>query len=64
MKSGPSAKRKNLGRGLAALLGEPQNKADKVPSSQLQTLPITELHPCPYQPRRQFAEEQIMELAQ
>ena len=64
MKPGPSSKRKNLGRGLAALLGEPPNKVAEVPTPRLQTLPITELHPCRYQPRRRFAEDQIKELAQ
>ena len=63
MKPGPPSKRKNLGRGLAALLGEPPNKEVQAATPQLQTVPITELHPCRYQPRRRFAEEQIMELA-
>ena len=59
-----SSKRKKLGRGLSALLGEPLNEEAKPQSSQLQTLLITDLHPCHYQPRRRFAEEQIKELAQ
>ena len=64
MKPDPPSKRKHLGRGLAALLGAPPNKEARAATPQLQTLPITELHPCRYQPRRRFAEEQIIELAQ
>jgi ParB family chromosome partitioning protein len=59
------SKRKNLGRGLSALLGEatPKPAADTAQPG-LQRLAIGDLHPCRFQPRRRFADEQIRELAQ
>jgi ParB family chromosome partitioning protein len=59
------SKRKNLGRGLSALLGE-ANPKPVAESAQdgLHRLAIGDLHPCRYQPRRRFADEQIRELAQ
>jgi ParB family transcriptional regulator, chromosome partitioning protein len=60
-----TSKRKSLGRGLSALLGEKQTEtADGQSLSGLRSLPIADLHPCRYQPRRRFAEQQIKELAQ
>lgn len=65
MNSAASSKRKNLGRGLSALLGDraPEPEAPGT-GSNLQTLPIGDLHPCRFQPRRRFVEAQIKELAQ
>lgn len=58
-------KRKNLGRGLSALLGEEENdyaQLDKLRVSKL--VPIEFLHPGRYQPRHKMDEEQIEDLAQ
>jgi len=59
-------KRKNLGRGLSALLGDraPDGAAAETGASGLKTLAVGNLHPCRFQPRRRFAEAQIKELAQ
>ncbi|MFO1060239.1 MAG: ParB/RepB/Spo0J family partition protein [Dongiaceae bacterium] len=57
-------KRSNLGRGLSALLGgapePPRDEAPRVPRA----LPIEQLHPGRFQPRRHFADEAIEALAQ
>ncbi len=59
------SKRKNLGKGLSALLGDAQPAAAESRSdSGLHTIAVGDLHPCRYQPRRRFADEQIKELAQ
>jgi len=59
-------KRKNLGRGLSALLGDraPEAVAATPAPGGLKTLAVGNLHPCRFQPRRRFAETQIKELAQ
>lgn len=57
-------KRKNLGRGLSALLGDRVDDDDKPSQDGVKTLPVAELHPCRFQPRRRFAEAQLKELAQ
>lgn len=75
-----AAKKKNLGRGLSALMGDdskpamtsgvypepkPAAPALKVaPEKGAQTLPIGNLIPTPLQPRRIFRDEQIKELAE
>lgn len=60
-----SRKRKNLGRGLSALLGERQPEpATGSDADGLKILPVGDLGPCPLQPRRRFADDQIKELAQ
>jgi len=58
-------KRKQLGRGLSALLGDgghDPGSPDLSPTDR--AVPIGQLKPCPFQPRRQFGEAQIGELAQ
>ncbi len=59
-------KRKQLGRGLSALLGE--GVQDRIDNNNAQkmggSISITKLIPCPFQPRRNFGEGQIAELAQ
>ena len=58
-------KRKHLGRGLSALLGEGAN--DDVNVEPVKTdgfISITKLKPCPFQPRRNFSDVQITELSQ
>ncbi|HIJ38851.1 MAG TPA: ParB/RepB/Spo0J family partition protein, partial [Rhodospirillaceae bacterium] len=67
-------KRKNLGRGLSALLGEaglapaPKNADPVAPvestgGKAIPVLPISALTPSRYQPRRQFDEQSLAELA-
>ena len=58
-------KRKGLGRGLAALLGEDAAPpvAAHVPSRGLRTLPIEHLRPGKFQPRRRMDDAPIQELA-
>ncbi len=51
--------RKALGRGLSALLREPE-----IPAQGLEQLPIDQIKPNPFQPRRNFAEEGLRELAE
>lgn len=60
-----TVKRKNLGRGLSALLGEDETdyaQLDKVRS--LKTIPIEFLHPGRYQPRHRIDQDQIKDLAE
>ena len=57
-------KRKQLGRGLSALLGDDAKEfADLSSSKTDRTVAITQLTPCPFQPRRNFADVQIAELS-
>ena len=59
------SKRKQLGRGLSALLGDGAKEyADFHSSKTDREVAITQLTPCPFQPRRTFAEAQISELSQ
>jgi ParB family chromosome partitioning protein len=53
---------KRLGRGLEALLG-PMTKEDVATSGGLRELPVSAIGPNPYQPRREFDETQLKELA-
>ena len=60
------SKRKSLGTGLDALLGTgtvekslPQKEDDK----SYKNIPIINLHPCEFQPRKDFKKEQLQELA-
>ena len=54
-------KRRNLGRGLSALLGEDKSPAQAVGAQQIA---IEKLHPGRYQPRRTMGEEELQDLAQ
>lgn len=57
--------KKRLGRGLDALLsGESLNPSRAVPSAELSELPIDQIYRSPHQPRRDFNEEALEELAQ
>jgi ParB family chromosome partitioning protein len=53
---------KRLGRGLEALLG-PISKEQAVASGALRELPVSAIKPNPFQPRREFGEEALKELA-
>src|SRR3954454_10526380 len=65
--------RSRLGRGLAALIGDVGQEADKGPDRSSQTnnnnaraqrrAPIEHVHPNPRNPRRGFSEEELDELA-
>jgi ParB family chromosome partitioning protein len=68
-----------LGRGLGALMGGISGKspapapaapaaaeaapAKTLPGEQIQRVPVSKIRPCPFQPRRDFAEETLQELA-
>jgi len=53
---------RRLGRGLEALLG-PMSREEVQSSGGLKELLVTAIRPNPYQPRREFAEAQLKELA-
>jgi ParB family chromosome partitioning protein len=57
----PQAKKNRLGKGLSALLGEylPEGGAA---SSHIRMVPVARITPNPFQPRREFAPEQLAEL--
>lgn len=61
-------KRRGLGRGLAALMGEPapgsEAAAARGPAGGVREVPIEQLKPNPYQPRKTFPPEALAELAQ
>ena len=61
-------KRRGLGRGLAALMGEPapgsEAAAARGPAGGVREVPIEQLKPNPYQPRKVFNKEALEELAQ
>ena len=54
---------KRLGRGLEALLG-PISREQAAASGALREIPVSAIHPNPFQPRREFDEEALGELAQ
>ena len=63
MSTQPSeGKRRGLGRGLSALLGEIDSYAG-VPKTGLYTVPIEHLRPGRFQPRKRMGEEELAELA-
>ncbi len=59
-------KREKLGRGLSALLGEGVKESFDNAANEARDghISITKLMPCQFQPRRNFAEAQIVELSQ
>lgn len=57
-----TARRDRLGRGLGALLGEYLGEQPPTPD-QTRLLPISAIAPNPFQPRREFAETELSELA-
>ena len=58
-----SGKKKGLGRGLSALFGDEQPKNKPQEIKQLSTVSISDLSRNPYQPRQNFSEEKLEELA-
>lgn len=55
--------KKVLGRGLGALIPQRQEAAEAHPSPGLAIIPISQIQPNPYQPRKTFNEASIEELA-
>ena len=56
-------KKKGLGRGLSALFGDTTREEKKPSTSQSNTAAISDLSRNPYQPRQNFKEEKLEELA-
>jgi ParB family transcriptional regulator, chromosome partitioning protein len=56
------AKRDRLGRGLGALLGEYLGDQQPATAVQARLLPVGSIAPNPFQPRREFPEEELAEL--
>jgi len=56
-------KKKGLGRGLSALFGDTTREEKKTATSQSNTAAISDLSRNPYQPRQNFKEEKLEELA-
>lgn len=63
-----SEKKKGLGRGLSALFGDDETAplaSPQMPTgSATRTLPLAQLEPCPFQPRRNFESQALNELAE
>lgn len=55
------AKKERLGKGLGALLGE--YLGDESNGTEARTVPVSAVHPNPFQPRREFDEDELTELA-
>ena len=55
------AKKERLGKGLGALLGE--YLGDEDGGTEARSVPVSAVHPNPFQPRREFNEEELGELA-
>jgi len=58
-----TGKRDRLGRGLGALLGDYLGESAPVAPSQTRLLPVSSIAPNPFQPRRDFSEEGLADLA-
>ncbi len=58
-----SGKKKGLGRGLSALFGDEKPKVQSPKINQTNTISISDLSRNPYQPRQNFREEKLEELA-
>lgn len=55
------AKKERLGKGLGALLGEYLGEGDD--ATVARSVPVGSVHPNPFQPRREFNEEELADLA-
>ena len=58
-----AGKKKGLGRGLSALFGDAKNQEKQAESNTLNKLSISDLTRNPYQPRQNFSETKLEELA-
>lgn len=56
-------KKERLGRGLGALLGEYLEEERPVPAGEVRTLPLENIRPNPFQPRKEFQAGELDELA-
>jgi ParB family transcriptional regulator, chromosome partitioning protein len=56
------AKKERLGKGLGALLGEYLGEGGG--AGETRTIPLGAVHPNPFQPRREFKEEELTDLAE
>ncbi len=57
-------KKSGLGKGLGALIPTSDGEAaSQIPASGLQTIPVAQIKPNPYQPRTEFEESALAELA-
>jgi len=59
-----AARRRGLGMGLSALLGTTQEELPALAGERSRVVPIEFLRPCPLQPRRHFAEDDLAALAE
>ncbi len=59
----PMAKHDRLGKGLSALLGEDLGDAAPPDGATARMIPVARVGPNPFQPRRDFKEEELAELA-
>ena len=55
------ARKDRLGKGLGALLGEYLGEQENQPDAR--SVPVSAVHPNPFQPRREFNEEELADLA-
>ncbi|MFO7894472.1 MAG: ParB/RepB/Spo0J family partition protein [Longimicrobiales bacterium] len=55
------AKKERLGKGLGALLGEYLGEENA--GTEARSVPVSAVHPNPFQPRRDFKEDELVELA-
>ena len=58
-----TGKKKGLGRGLSALFGDSKPKERSSENNQISKVSISDLSRNPYQPRQNFKEEKLEELA-
>lgn len=56
-----SAPRRGLGRGLSSLLGDPAPKSETA-GEELQQIPVSQIRPNPFQPRKNFDPDAMAEL--
>jgi ParB family transcriptional regulator, chromosome partitioning protein len=61
---GGAPRRRGLGMGLSALLGTSHDELPAITSERSRAVPIEFLRPCPLQPRRRFAEDELAALAE
>lgn len=57
------SRRDRLGKGLGALLGEYLGEGGGTPQADARPVPVASIIPNPFQPRREFAEEELADLA-
>lgn len=56
--------RKALGRGLSALIPEPESPSSAAPSEAAEPIPVGLIDPNPFQPRTHFAEDELRQLSE